>query len=433
MTASWPPAEIDGPELAAIRADFPALGRRGEDGRPAVYLDSAATAQRPRAVEEAMRDFAENRNAAVHRGAHQMAAEATEAFEDARARIAAFVGAAPGQLVFTSGATGSVNLVVASLAAASAGAGGGPGRRFALLPGDRLVVTQAEHHSNLVPWQRLAQLTGAELAWLRVDQEGRVRVDDLADAVTARTRLVAFTHASNVSGAVTDVPQVVAAARAVGALSLLDAAQTAPHQPLDLPALGVDLAVFSAHKMIGPNGIGGLYGRAEILEALPPGPTGGSMVEIVTMRGATFQPPPQRFEAGTQAVAQAIGWAAAVGYLSHLGMDRLAAHERALTARLLEGVAGLDGVRVLGPAGPAGRIGAVSLDIAGVHPHDAGQYLDSLGIAVRVGHHCAQPIHRAFGVVASTRASFGLYNTPGEVDRLVEGLAGVRGYFGAAG
>jgi cysteine desulfurase/selenocysteine lyase len=281
-----------------------------------------------------------------------------------------------------------------------------------------------------VPWQRLAQLTGAELAWLRVDAEGRVRVDDLATAVTPRTRVVAFTHASNVSGALTDVGAVVAAARAVGALTVLDAAQTVPHLPLDLRALGVDCAAFSAHKMLGPNGIGALWGRMEVLEALPPGFTGGSMVEIVTMQSATFQPPPHKFEAGTQAVTQAVGWAAAVGYLSHVGMGRLAAHERALTQRLLDGVAALDGVRVLGPVTAEGRTGAVSLDIEGVHAHDSGQYLDSVGVAVRVGHHCAQPIHRALGVVASTRASLGLYNTARDVDRFLEALGQVRSYFG---
>jgi cysteine desulfurase/selenocysteine lyase len=418
-------------ELDAIRADFPVLSRTVADGEPLVYLDSAATSQRPRVVLDAMRDFSENHNAAVHRGAHQLAGEATEAFEDARARIAAFLGAATSELVFTSGTTGAVNLLVASLAAASSAGAEGSARRFSLTPGDRIVVTQAEHHSNLVPWQRLARLTGAELAWLRVDAEGRVRTDDLSDVVTPRTRVVAFTHASNVSGAVTDVAAVVGAAGGVGALTVLDAAQTAPHLPLDLGALGVDFAAFSAHKMLGPNGIGGLYGRSELLEALPPGFTGGSMVEIVTMTEATFQPPPTRFEAGTQAVTQAIGWAAAAGYLDHLGMARVAAHEHALTARLLAGVSDVDGVRILGPASADRRTGAVAVDVAGVHPHDVGQFLDSRGVAIRVGHHCAQPIHRALGVTASTRASVGVYNTAAEVDRFVELLGQVRDYFGA--
>ncbi|MDR0592403.1 MAG: aminotransferase class V-fold PLP-dependent enzyme, partial [Bifidobacteriaceae bacterium] len=288
---------LSGPELAAIRADFPILGRRLELGQDLVYLDSGATSQRPRVVLDAMRDFSENRNAAVHRGAHALAAEATDAFEAARAQIAAFVGATSAELVFTSGTTGAINLLTAALGAASGGRGQGLGRRFAILPGDRIVVTQAEHHSNLVPWQELAARTGAELAWLRVGADGRLRLDDLPTVVGSRTRVIAFTHASNVSGALTDVAAIVAAARPVGALTVLDAAQSVPHLPCDLPGLGVDFAAFSAHKMLGPNGIGGLYGRSELLEALPPGFTGGSMVEIVTMREATFQPPPTRFEA----------------------------------------------------------------------------------------------------------------------------------------
>jgi cysteine desulfurase/selenocysteine lyase len=417
-------------ELAAIRADFPILGRRLEGGQPLVYLDSGATSQRPRVVLDAMRDFSENRNAAVHRGAHTLAGEATDAFEEARAAVAAFVGASPAELVFTSGTTGAINLLTAALGAASSGRGQGLGRRFAILPGERIVVTQAEHHSNLVPWQELGARVGAELVWLRLGADGRLRLDDLADVMNARTRILAFTHASNVTGAVSDVAALVAAARQVGALTVLDAAQSAPHLPIDFPGLGVDFAAFSAHKMLGPNGIGGLYGRSELLEALPPGFTGGSMVEIVTMRQATFLPPPNRFEAGTQAVAEAIGWAAAVGYLSHLGMDRVAGHERELTGRLLAGLAETPGVRILGPAETVARLGAVSVDVDGVHAHDVGQYLDAQGIAARVGHHCAQPAHRALGAHASTRASLALYNTAAEVDRFVAALSEVRGYFG---
>jgi cysteine desulfurase/selenocysteine lyase len=300
-----------------------------------------------------------------------------------------------------------------------------------LKPGDRIVVTEAEHHSNLLPWQRLARLTGAELAWLPVDAEGRVDVSHLPGAVRERTRIVAFTHASNVSGAVTDVAAVVEAASAVGALTVLDAAQTAPHMPLDLGALGVDFAAFSAHKMVGPNGIGALYGRSELFETLPPGFTGGSMVEIVTMDEATFLPAPARFEAGTGAVTEAIGWGVAAGYLAGVGMGQVAAHERELTARLLDGIGSLEGVRVLGPADADSRTGAVAVDVAGIHPHDVGQFLDAQAVAVRVGHHCAQPIHRALGVNASTRASLALYNTAAEVDRFVELLSQVRGFFGA--
>ncbi|MDR0366279.1 MAG: SufS family cysteine desulfurase [Bifidobacteriaceae bacterium] len=425
-------APLTDSELVAIRSDFPLLSRRALTGQPLVYLDSAATSQRPRIVQDAMRDFTDNHNGAVHRGAHALAEEATDAFEQARAAVAQFVGAGAGEMVFTSGTTAGINLLTTSWAAASRGAGSGAARRFAVLPGDRIVVTQAEHHANLVPWQQLAAATGAELAWVRVDREGRLRLEDLEDVVTARTRVVAFTHASNVSGAVTDVAAMVAAAKEAGALTVLDAAQTAPHRALDLAALDVDFAVFSAHKMLGPTGIGALYGRADLLEAMPPGPTGGSMVEIVTMSEATFQPPPSRFEAGTQAVTQTVGWAAAIDYLTHLGMDRLAAHEAALTARLLDNVGEISGVRILGPAHPSNRLGAVAVEVDGVHPHDVGQFLDAQGIAVRVGHHCAQPIHRALGVNASTRASVAVYNTTAEVDRFAEALDQVRAYFGAA-
>ncbi|MDR1442728.1 MAG: SufS family cysteine desulfurase [Bifidobacteriaceae bacterium] len=417
-------------ELTAIRGDFPILGRRLESGHELVYLDSGATSQRPRVVMDTMRDFSSQHNASVHRGAHSLASEATDAFEEARAQIAGFVGADTAELVFTSGTTGAINLLTASLGAASGGRGQGLGRRFAILPGDRIVVTQAEHHSNLVPWQELAARTGAELVWLRVAESGRLRLDDLPSVINSRTRVLAFTHASNVTGAVTDVVEVVAAARRAGALTVLDAAQSVPHLPVDLPGLGVDFAAFSAHKMLGPNGVGALYGRSELLEALPPGFTGGSMVEIVTMREATFLPPPNRFEAGTQAVAEAIGWAAAVDYLTHLGMDRVAAHEHELTQRLLDGVTELDAVRILGPTDAKARLGTVAVDVEGVHAHDVGQYLDAQGIAVRVGHHCAQPVHRALGVQASTRASLGVYNTAAEVDQFIEALGQVRSYFG---
>ncbi|MDR1800004.1 MAG: SufS family cysteine desulfurase [Bifidobacteriaceae bacterium] len=424
------PALIPEAELAAIRADFPILQRQVRGGVPLVYLDSGATTQRPTPVLHAMEDFATGRNAAVHRGAHALAEEATEDYEEARGDIARFVGARPEEIVFTSGTTGAINLLVSSLDAASTGRGGPAAWQFALTRGDRIVVTQAEHHSNLVPWQELAARSGAELAWLRVGPDGRLRLDDLSQVVTAHTKVVAFTHASNVTGAVTDVATVVAAAKGVGALTVLDAAQTAGHMPVDLPGLGVDFAAFSGHKTLGPHGVGALYGRLDLLEVLPPGFYGGSMVEIVTMTEATFQPPPTRFEAGTQPVTEVIGWAAAVRYLSEIGMARVEAHEAALTARLLAGVAGVPGVRLLGPPGIDGRLGCVAVEFDGVHPHDAGQYLDSLGFAVRVGHHCAQPVHRALGTHTSTRATLGVYNTPAEVDAYAAALATVRPYFG---
>ncbi|MDR1823942.1 MAG: SufS family cysteine desulfurase [Bifidobacteriaceae bacterium] len=424
------PALLPEAELRAIREDFPILTRQVRGATPLIYLDSGATTQRPAPVLRAMHEFATGRNAAVHRGAHALAEEATEDYEQARAGIAGYYGTAPEEIVFTSGTTAAINLLASSISGASQGGGGQAARRFALLPGDRIVVTQAEHHSNLVPWQELAARTGAELAWLRVGPDGRLRLDDLDTVITPRTRILAFTHASNVTGAVSDVATIVAAARRVGALTVLDAAQTAGHLPVNLSALGVDFAAFSAHKTLGPHGVGALYGRLELLEALPPGFFGGSMVEIVTMTEATFQPPPTRFEAGTQPVTEAIGWAAALAYLAEIGPDRVAAHEAALTQALLRAIAGLEGVRLLGPTDLTDRLGCVAVAFDGVHPHDAGQYLDSLGFAVRVGHHCAQPVHRALGVHTSTRATFGVYNTLAEVEAYGAALGTVRAYFG---
>jgi cysteine desulfurase/selenocysteine lyase len=422
-------------ELAAVRADFPLLGRTVRGGRPLVYLDSGATSQKPDPVLDAEQDFYLQRNAAVHRGAHHLAEEATEAFERARADVAAFVGADEGELVWTSGATAAINLVAYAMGNATAGRGGAAARRFALAPGDEIVVTEAEHHANLVPWQELAARTGAVLRWLEVDDSGRVRVEQAADVVTERTRVLAFTHASNVTGAVTPVAPLVARAREVGALTVLDACQSVPHLPVDLHALGVDFAAFSGHKMLGPTGVGALYGRRELLEALPPFLTGGSMVEVVTMAETTFAPPPQRFEAGTQPVAQAVALGAAAQYLGELGMDAVAAHDHELAGELLQ-VAEIPGVRVIGPAdaGAVGeRLAIVSFVVEGVHAHDVGQVLDAAGIAVRVGHHCAQPLHRRFGVAATARASASVYTTPDEVAAFREALAGVRTFFGAEG
>ncbi len=413
-------------ELTAVRADFPLLGRTVRGGRSLVYLDSGATAQKPQVVIDAELDFYTRRNAAVHRGAHQLAEEATEAFEEARARVAAFVGARPGELVWTPGATAAINLIAYGISNATAGRGGAAARQFALAPGDEIVVTEAEHHANLVPWQELAARTGAVLRWFGVDDDGRLRLDD--GIIGERTRLVAFGHASNVTGAIAPVTEIVARAKAVGALTVLDACQSVPHLPVDLPALGVDFAVFSAHKMLGPTGVGALWGRRQLLEALPPVTTGGSMIETVTMSGSTYMPPPQRFEAGTQMVAQVIGFAAAAGYLDELGMAAVAAHEAELTRELLR-IAELPGVRIIGPAEPTDRLALVSFVVDGVHAHDVGQVLDDAGIAVRVGHHCAQPLHRRFGLAATARASASIYTTSAEIDAFTEALAGVRAFF----
>ena len=430
MTAYLDLPALSGAELAAVRADFPLLARTLRGGQRLVYLDSGATSQKPDVVLDAEQDFYRQRNAAVHRGAHQLAEEATEAFEVARAEVASFVGVEPGELVWTSNATAAINLVAYAIGNATAGRGGVAARRFALAPGDQIVVTESEHHANLVPWQELAARTGATLRWIGVDDAGRQRTDQLASVVTDRTRVLAFTHASNVTGAVTDVARFVARAREVGALTVLDACQSVPNLPVDLAELGVDFAAFSGHKMLGPTGVGALYGRRELLEALPPVTTGGSMVEVVTMEAATYAPPPQRFEAGTQMIAQAIGMGAAARYLGELGMQGVAAHEAVLTRALLEAVASVPHVRVLGPLDPTDRLATVSFVVDGVHAHDVGQVLDDAGVAVRVGHHCAQPLHRRFGVAASARASASVYTTVDEIEAFREALAGVRPFFG---
>lgn len=419
------PTGLSDDEVLRLRADFPILGVT-LNGHPLAYLDAAATSQKPRAVLDAEREFLERRNAAVHRGAHTLAAEATEEFEEARATVAAFVGADPDEIVWTSNATEGINLLAYGFSNAVFGDGD---PALAVGPGDEIVVTELEHHANLVPWQQLARRTGATLRHLPVDDDGMLRLDALADVITERTRVVAIAHVSNVLGILTPIAEVVAAAHAVGALVVLDACQSAPHLPLDLPALGVDAAVFSGHKMLGPTGIGVLYARRELLEALPPFLTGGSMITTVTLERAEFLPPPQRFEAGTQRVSQAIGLAAAVRYLDAIGMPRVAAHDRRLGARLVAGLSSISGVRVLGPL-EADRVGLASFDLAGVHPHDLGQFLDDRGIAIRVGHHCAQPLHRRLGLAASARASSAVHTTDAEIDRLLSAVADAAGFFG---
>ncbi|WP_204318845.1 SufS family cysteine desulfurase [Microbacterium sp. B35-04] len=426
-SAPSPAALLD---AAALRADFPILGER-VNGERLVYLDSGATSQKPQAVIDAEVDFLTRANSAVHRGAHTLAAEATELFEDARATVAGFVGARPEQLVWTSGATAGLNLVAYAIGNASVGRGAPASARFALQPGDEIVVTETEHHANLIPWQELAARTGAVLRHIPVHDDGTLDMDAAAAVIGERTRIVAFTHVSNVLGIVNPVAELVALAQSVGAVTVLDACQSAPHLPLDLPGLGVDLAVFSGHKMLGPYGVGGLYGRADVLEALPPFLTGGSMITTVTLDEASYLPPPQRFEAGTQPVSQAIGLAAAVRYLDGVGMSTLHAHEKALEARLGEGLRSIPGIRLLGDAPGAERVGLWSFDVEGVHAHDVGQFLDARGVAVRVGHHCAQPLHRRFGLTASVRASTALYNTADDVDVFLDALSGVRGFFGA--
>lgn len=415
--------------MRRIRNDFRILGRQ-VNGRPLIYLDSGATSHKPISVIEAEQEFYEQRNAAVHRGAHSLAVEASEAFEDARQTVADFVGASPEEIVWTSNATEGLNLLAYSFSNASLGRGGEAAKRFALTTGDEIVVTEMEHHANLIPWQELAFRTGATLRYIPVDDDGILRLDEAAKIVGNRTRILTFAHASNVLGTINPVADLVAMARRSGALVVLDACQSAPHLPLDLRALDVDFAVFSGHKMLAPTGVGVLYGRRSLLDAMPPFLTGGSMITTVTMEEASYLPAPQRFEAGTQRVSQVIGLQAAVNYLRETGMDRIHAWDSQLGQRLMTGLSEIDGIRVVGPAAGQERIGLAAFDVDGVHAHDVGQFLDDRGIAVRVGHHCAQPLHRRFGLTATTRASTYLYNTTEEVDTFLAAVAEVRGYFG---
>jgi cysteine desulfurase/selenocysteine lyase len=419
-----------------VREDFPILDRTVRGGGRLVYLDSAATTQKPLAVLDAERDYYLTSNAAVHRGAHQLAEEATEAFEGARARIAAFVGARADDLVFTRNATESLNLMAYAFSNATAKAARGSdlpkgAERFVLREGDEILVTEMEHHANLVPWQEVCAKTGAVLRWIPLTPEGRLDLSDLDRLINERTRVVSFTQQSNLLGTVNPVAPIVDAARAVGALIVLDSCQSVPHMPIDVASLGVDAVAWSGHKMLGPTGIGCLWATSETLASMPPFITGGSMIENVTMESSTYAEPPKRFEAGVPMVAQAVGLAAACDYLDALGMEKVAAHEAALTAHALTRLAEVPGVAVVGPTDLIDRGSAISFTVEGVHPHDVGQVLDSSGIAVRVGHHCAWPGCRAMGVPATTRMSPYIYNDAQDIDECIEALGRVRAVFGA--
>lgn len=415
-------------DIEAIRADFPILGRMLDPETPMIYLDGGATSQRPRQVIDAEVAYLTHDNAAVKRGAHRMASAATDAYEDSRETVARFLGApSPDEVVFTKNATEALNLVAHSLGDGDASTPA----HLRVREGDEILVTEMEHHANLVPWQGLARRTGATLRWIPMADDFTLDLTDLESLLTERTRVVAFAHQSNVLGTVNPVARLVEAARAVGALTVLDAAQSAPHMPFDIAELGVDFVALSGHKMLGPTGIGVLWGRYEHLAAMPPFLTGGSMIEIVHLDHSTYAEPPARFEAGTPPISQAVGLAAACDYLSALGMGAVAEHERALTDRALRGLSGIDGVRIIGPAAGTERAGAVSFDLAGRHPHDVGQVLDSLGLEVRVGHHCAWPLHRRFGLHGTTRASFSVHTTTAEVDALIAGVAHTADFFGA--
>ena len=420
-------------ELARIRADFPILARTVRDGRPLVYLDSGATSQKPSVVLDAEHEFYTKHNAAVHRGAHQLAEEATEAFESARATVAAFMGGQPDEIVFTKNGTEAINLVAYALSNAGApgaldGANPAAAARLQIGVGDEIVVSVMEHHANLVPWQELARRTGATLRWIDVTDDGALQAPETV--IGPKTRVVALTHVSNVVATHNDVGPYVDAARAVGALVIIDACQSVPHLPVDVSALGADFVVFTGHKVLGPSGIGVLWGRPELLAAMPPFLTGGSMIEIVRMESSTYAPPPQRFEAGVPVAAQAVGLAAACDYLTEVGMDRVAAHDQVLMRHTLAALESRPWVKVLGPTDPSVRVGAVAFTVDGIHPHDVGQVLDDRGIAVRTGHHCAWPLHRRLGVTASTRVSFGIYTTTDEIDAFVAALDEVPAVFG---
>ncbi|TFD24373.1 SufS family cysteine desulfurase [Cryobacterium sp. TMS1-13-1] len=422
-------------ESAAIRSDFPILSRLVRGGKPLVYLDSGATSHKPHQVLDAERTFYEQHNSAVHRGAHQLAEEATEAFESARATVARFIGAQTKEVVFTKNATEALNLVAYSFSnAAATGAMDGVeadvAARFKLGVGDEIVITEMEHHANLIPWQELARRSGATLRWIGVTDDGRLNLNDLETVITDRTKVVAFTHVSNVLGTINPVSAIVARARKVGALTVLDASQSVPHLGIDVVDLDVDFLAFSGHKMFGPLGVGVLWGRSGLLEAMPPFLTGGSMIHTVHMEGSTYAAPPQRFEAGVPVAAQAVGLAAACDYLTRLGMPRVSAHEQALTEVLLAGLAQRPWIRVIGPADGADRTGVVSFVVDGVHAHDVGQILDDAGVAVRVGHHCAWPLHQRLDVAATTRVTFAAYNTAAEITVLLNALDQVPTVFG---
>jgi cysteine desulfurase/selenocysteine lyase len=407
-------------DLQSVRADFPILTRELAGGFPLVYLDSANSSQKPAKVVQAIEDHYLKHNANVARAMHQLGAEATAAYEGGRDKVAAFIGATNrNEIVFTKNASEALNLAAHTLGAS-------------LKPGDEVVITEMEHHSNIVPWQLACERTGATLKWFGVTDEGRLDLSNVEELITERTKVVALTWVSNALGTINPITEIAAKAHAVGATVVVDASQAVPQLPVDVSTLGADLLAFTGHKVTGPTGIGVLWGRYELLASLPPFLGGGEMIEIVRMTGSTYAPPPARFEAGTPPIAQAVGLGAALDYLSGIGMDKIAAHEHAITAYALEGLKTVPGVTILGPAEAVDRGGAISFELEGVHPHDVATVLDTRGIAVRAGHHCARPVHERFGVQSSTRASFYLYTTPEEIDALVDGLGFVRSFFKVA-
>ena len=408
-------------DVTKVRKDFPIFERTIRDGKKLVYLDSGATSQKPLSVIEAESNFYKFTNAAVHRGAHQLAEEATDAYEGARLKVASFLGAKEEEIVFTKNATESLNLVAYAMGNAQ------PGSRFALTSKDQIVVTEMEHHANLIPWQQLAARTGAELKWFEVTPEGRLDLSTINSVITENTKVVALTHQSNVLGTINPLAAITARAHEVGAVVVLDACQSVPHMPIDVKQLNVDFLAFSGHKALGPTGVGVLW--SSVFEELPPFLFGGSMIETVTMTSATWAPAPRKFEAGVPNMAQAVGLGAALDYLTEIGMQSIFDHEVELTGYLIEGLLQIPELSIVGPLNTDARGGSVSFTVGQIHPHDLGQYLDSQGVAVRTGHHCAWPLTRKLGVPATTRASLYLYNDESDCDALFAAITGAQKYF----
>lgn len=411
-------------DVARIRKDFPIFTRTIRDGKRLVYLDSGATSQKPQVVIDAEMDFYSKHNAAAHRGAHQLAEEATELFEASRQTVAAFIGAKSEEIVFTKSATESLNLLAYSFSNAE------PGSKFAIGPEHSIVVSEMEHHANLIPWQQLAKRSGAELKWFSVTSDGRLDESNIDALITSKTKIVAITQQSNVLGTINNLDRIIKKAHDVGAIVIVDACQSVPHIPVDVSKLGADFLAFSGHKVLGPTGVGVLWGRYDLLNVLPPFLFGGSMIENVTMTDATWAEAPRKFEAGVPNMAQVVGLAAGVKYLQAIGVEEVHKHEKTLTSYLLAELQKIEGVNVVGPTDVSLRGGTVSFTVSGIHPHDLGQYLDSAGIAVRTGHHCAWPLTRALGVAATTRASLYLYNDNSDIDALINGVKEAKKYFG---
>ena len=408
-------------DLSRYKNDFPILKRKVRGGNTLIYLDSGATSQKPEVVIQAEANFYRTKNAAVHRGAHLVAEEASEVYEGARENVARFIGAKTDEVIFTKSATESLNLIAYSL--------GNPESKFHLNSGDEIVVSEMEHHANLIPWQQLAKRVGAKLTWFKITDEGRLDLSDIDKLINKKTKVVAITHQSNVLGTIVPLAQITKAAHAVGAVVVLDACQSVPHFAVDVKKLEVDFLAFSGHKVLGPTGIGVLWGKSELLDQLEPALFGGSMVDSVSMQGATWAKAPRRFEAGVPNMAQAVGLSAAIDYISEIGMDKVAQHEQELTKQLISGLQNTSGVQVIGPVDMKDRGGVVSFTVDGVHPHDVGQYLDQFGIAVRTGHHCAWPLMRRLNLVGTTRASFHLYNDENEVEVLLNTVSKIKDYF----